>query len=188
MSCADDLCVLRGCHGDSVNHPQSVYQMNTGSILMGRPSLGSWIAYGLGTENDCLPAFVVLPDPGGGIKGGPPAWGHGYLPATYQGTPFRTGATPIVDLRPQPMVSAIEQQGTLDFLRALNRRHNVERHADSTLEARIESYEPGLPNAVGGARPSWNWTVKLPRLWLSMALVKKETSEVRPSLFTRCAA
>ncbi len=83
--CADELCVIRSCHGDSVNHPQSVYQMNTGSILMGRPSVGSWVSYGLGSENRNLPAFVVLPDPGGGIKGGPPAWGSGYLPATYQG-------------------------------------------------------------------------------------------------------
>ena len=62
---ADSLCVLRGCHGDSVNHPQSVYQMNTGSILMGKPSVGSWVAYGLGTENHDMPAFVVLPDPRG---------------------------------------------------------------------------------------------------------------------------
>ena len=67
--CADLLCVLRGCHGDSVNHPQSVYQMNTGSILMGRPSFGSWVSYGLGTENQNMPVFVVLPDPGGGAKG-----------------------------------------------------------------------------------------------------------------------
>ena len=64
---ADELCVIRSLHGDRVNHPQSVYQMNTGSILMGRPSLGSWVSYGLGTENDSLPAFVVLPDPGGGV-------------------------------------------------------------------------------------------------------------------------
>jgi hypothetical protein len=84
-ACADDLCLLRGCHGDSVNHPQSVYQLNTGSTLMGRPSLGSWVSYGLGTENQDLPAFVVLPDPAGAVKGGPPAWGSGYLPATYQG-------------------------------------------------------------------------------------------------------
>ena len=71
--CADDLAVLRSCWADSVNHPQAVYQMNTGSILMGKPSLGSWVGYGLGTENQDLPAFVVLPDPAGGIKGGPPA-------------------------------------------------------------------------------------------------------------------
>ena len=80
---ADDFCVLRSCHGDSVNHPQSVYQMNTGSILMGRPSLGSWVAYGLGSETRNMPAFVVMPDPKGGLKGGPPAWGSGYLPASY---------------------------------------------------------------------------------------------------------
>ena len=138
---ADELCVLRSCHGDSVNHPQSVYQMNTGSILMGRPSLGSWVTYGLGSENDSLPAFVVLLEPGGGIKGGPPAWGNGYLPATFQGTTFRTGATPIVDLRPQPAISAQEQRGTLDYLRTLNRRHSDERGVESALEARIASYE-----------------------------------------------
>ncbi len=138
---ADRLCVLRSCHGDSVNHPQSVYQMNTGSILMGRPSLGSWVSYGLGTENDSLPAFVVLPDPGGGIKGGPAAWGNGYLPATFQGTTFRPGATPVVDLRPQPSISRQQQLGTLDLLRQINRRHLDERGADSQLEARIEAYE-----------------------------------------------
>ena len=138
---ADELCVLRGCHGDSVNHPQSVYQMNTGSILMGRPSLGSWVSYGLGTENDSLPAFVVLPDPGGGVKGGPPAWGNGYLPATFQGTTFRPGATPIVDLAPQPAISPAQQRETLELVRSLNRRHLEERGSDSVLEARIEAYE-----------------------------------------------
>jgi hypothetical protein len=63
-----------------------VYQINSGSILMGKPCLGSWVSYGLGTENQDLPAFVVLPDPGGGIKGGPPAFGAGFLPASHQGT------------------------------------------------------------------------------------------------------
>jgi Protein of unknown function (DUF1501) len=138
---ADELCVLRSCHGDSVNHPQSIYQMNTGSILMGRPSLGSWVSYGLGTENDSLPAFVVLPDPGGGIKGGPVAWGNGYLPATFQGTTFRSGPAPVVDLRPQRQISPWQQQGTIDLLRELNRRHSAARGADGRLEARIEAYE-----------------------------------------------
>jgi hypothetical protein len=139
---ADELCVLRSCHGDSVNHPQSVYQMNTGSILMGRPSLGSWVSYGLGTENDSLPAFVVLPDPGTGIKGGPAAWGNGFLPATYQGTTFRPGSVPVVDLRPQASVSPLQQQGTIELLRDLNRRHlSVRDAAASQLEARIEAYE-----------------------------------------------
>jgi hypothetical protein len=138
---ADELCVLRSCHGDSVNHPQSVYQMNTGSILMGRPSLGSWVSYGLGTENDSLPAFVVLPDPGGGIKGGPVAWGNGYLPATYQGTTFRPGPAPLVDLRPQREITPGQQQGTIELLRELNRRHRELRGHDERLEARIEAYE-----------------------------------------------
>lgn len=138
---ADELCVLRGCHGDSVNHPQSVYQMNTGSILMGRPSLGSWVSYGLGTENDSLPAFVVLPDPGGGLKGGPSAWGNGYLPATFQGTTFRSGAAPVVDLAPQSPIGAGQQAGMLDYLRSMNHRHSVERGSANQLQARIEAYE-----------------------------------------------
>lgn len=138
---ADDLCVLRACHGDSVNHPQSVYQMNTGSILMGRPCLGSWVSYGLGTENDSLPAFVVLPDPGGGIKGGPSAWSAGYLPATFQGTTFRPGGTPVVDLRSQPAIDPAQQRGTMELLRRLNQRHNALRGTQSHLDARIEAYE-----------------------------------------------
>jgi hypothetical protein len=139
--CADDLCVIRSCHGDSVNHPQSVYQMNTGSILMGRPSLGSWISYGLGTENQNMPAFVVLPDPGGGAKGGPPAWGSGYLPATYQGTTMRSGAAPLLHLTPPEGVSADDQRAVLDWLRAENAEHRRLRAGDLELEARINSYE-----------------------------------------------
>ena len=96
--CADDLAVIRSCWADSVNHPQAVYEINTGSILMGKPSLGSWVSYGLGTENQDLPAFLVLPDPAGGIKGGPPAYGAGFLPASHQGTLIRPGDRPILDL------------------------------------------------------------------------------------------
>lgn len=157
---ADELCILRGCHGDSVNHPQSVYQMNTGSILMGRPSLGSWISYGLGSENDSLPAFVVLPDPGGGVKGGPPAWGNGYLPATYQGTTLRPGPAPIVDLLPQGKISPERQQGTFSFLRELNERHNQLRGGEDVLATRIASYElafrmqSAAPDAVDLAQES----------------------------------
>jgi hypothetical protein len=136
---ADDLCVLRGCHGDSVNHPQSVYQMNTGSILTGRPSVGSWLAYGLGSENANLPAFVVLPDPGGGVKGGPPAWGSGYLPATYQGITMRPGPNPILNL--VPPVSPERQRRTLDLLDRFNQRHLSQRDFDAELAARIDAYE-----------------------------------------------
>ncbi|MGZ0170822.1 MAG: DUF1501 domain-containing protein [Planctomycetales bacterium] len=138
---ADKLCVLRSCHGDSVNHPQSVYQMNTGSILMGKPSLGSWSAYGLGTENGNMPAFVVLPDPGNGVKGGPPAWGSGFLPATYQGTTMRAGKNPILHLQPQPEVTSDRQQKALSLIRKLNQQHIEQRDFDEDLLARVNSYE-----------------------------------------------
>ncbi len=139
--CADDICVVRSLHGDSVNHPQSVYQMNTGSVLMGNPSVGSWVAYGLGSENQDLPAFIVMPDPGGGSKGGPAAWGSGYLASTYQGVTVRSGATPIIDLKPQPGISPQQQRRNLDLIQSLNRRHILERDSDDQLSARIRSYE-----------------------------------------------
>jgi hypothetical protein len=122
-----------------VNHPQSVYQMNTGSILMGKPSLGSWVSYGLGSENQNMPAFVVMPDPGGGLKGGPPAWGSGYLPATYQGTPVRPGKNPILNLQPQ--ISSDDQRATLDLIRTLNAQHLSQRDFDDELSARVGAYE-----------------------------------------------
>jgi len=139
--CADDLCVIRSCHGDSVNHPQSVYQMNTGSILMGKPSMGSWVAYGLGTENADMPAFLVMPDPGGGLKGGPPAWGSGFLPAQYQGTTVRPGENPIVYLNRPEVMTADRQRRILDFARVQNERHLADRAGDDALLARIEAYE-----------------------------------------------
>jgi hypothetical protein len=140
-SCVDDLCILRGCHGDSVTHPESVYLMNTGSILMGRPSLGAWASYGLGTENRNMPAFVVLPDPGGWPKGGAPAWGNGFLPTTYQGTLIRGGASPVEHLANPPGVSDEQQRRTLDFVAAGNREHLSARGHDSELAARIAAYE-----------------------------------------------
>ena len=138
---ADDLCVIRSLHGDSVNHPQSVYQMNTGSILMGHPSFGSWLAYGLGSENADMPAFVVLPDPGGGLKGGPSAWGSGFLPATFQGTAMRPGKTPVLNLRPQQGVTPERQRATLDLIQRLNQQHLEERDFDDELSARMDAYE-----------------------------------------------
>jgi hypothetical protein len=137
----DDLCLLRGCYGDSVTHPESVYLMNTGSILMGRASLGSWAAYGLGTENQNLPAFVVLPDPGGWPKGGAPAWGNGYLPAAYQGTLLRGGSSPILHLGNPPNVSSAEQRNTIAFINDLNRAQLRPGDESSELAARIAAYE-----------------------------------------------
>jgi hypothetical protein len=139
--CVDDICLLRGCYGDSVTHPESVYLMNTGSILMGRPSLGAWVSYGLGTENRNMPAFVVLPDPGGWPKGGSPAWGGGYLPATYQGTVVKGGLSPVEHLANPPGISAAQQRKTLDFIAESNEEHLAARAADSELAARIAAYE-----------------------------------------------
>lgn len=138
---ADSLCVLRSLHGDSVNHPQSVYQMNTGSILMGRPSVGSWVAYGLGSENADLPAFVVLPDPAGGLKGGPPAWGNGFLPASYQGVTMRAGSRPILHLDSAAGFTSVGQRRMLDALQQLNHQHLEQRDYDDNLSARIAAYE-----------------------------------------------
>src|SRR4051794_10337201 len=141
-TCADDLAVIRSCWADSVNHPQAVYQMNTGSVLMGKPSLGSWTGYGLGTENQDLPAFVVLPDPAGGIKGGPPAYGAGFLPASHQGTVMRSNsASPILDLSPPEGMSGPAQRRTLDLIGKLNARHLSDRGEDTELAARIQAYE-----------------------------------------------
>jgi hypothetical protein len=140
-TCVDDLCLLRGCYGDSVTHPESVYLMNTGSILMGRPSLGAWLAYGLGTENQNLPAYVVLPDPAGWVKGGAPAWGNGFLPAAYQGTVLHGGPTPILNLRTPPGIDDAQQRRTLDLINRLNQEHLATRSADTELTARIAAYE-----------------------------------------------
>tara|TARA_R110002096_G_scaffold147671_16_gene307691 strand:+ start:25366 stop:26775 length:1410 start_codon:yes stop_codon:yes gene_type:complete len=138
---ADELCVIKSCHGDSVNHPQAVYQTNTGSMLMGKPSLGSWLSYGLGSENENMPAFVVMPDPGAGPKGGPPAWGNGFLPATHQGVTMRPGNAPILNLNPPKNVSEDRQDATLSLIQQLNLAHLEERHFDDALVARVRAYE-----------------------------------------------
>jgi len=139
--CVDDLCVLRGCRGVSVTHPESVYLMNTGSILMGRPSMGSWVTYGLGSESQNMPAFVVMPDPSGWVKGGAPAWGNGYLPATYQGTLLRGGQSPILHLKTPDGVSPEQQRATVDFINQLNRAALPPGEENSDLGARIAAYE-----------------------------------------------
>lgn len=140
-SVVDDLAVLRGCYGDSVTHPESVYLMNTGSIRMGRPSMGAWVSYGLGTENQNMPAFVCMPDPGGYVKGGAPAWGSGFLPAAYQGTVVRGGRSPVLNLNPPEGVTPERQRNTLDLIGQLNAAHLHERNSDSALAARIAAYE-----------------------------------------------
>lgn len=138
---ADELCLFRGCYGDSVTHPESVYLMNTGTILMGKPSLGAWAAYGLGTENQNMPAFVVMPDPAGWVKGGAPAWGNGFLPAAYQGTLLRGGQSPILNLATPEGISSEQQRATVHLINKLNRQNLPPGEENSELAARISSYE-----------------------------------------------
>jgi hypothetical protein len=137
----DDLCILRSCWADGLNHVGSVCQMNTGSILAGRPSLGAWVTYGLGSENDDLPSFVVLLDNDREPPGGGRVWGTGFMPATFQGTRFRNGPQPILHLTPPKEISDLQQRRKLDYLAKLNRRHAAERATNSELEARINAYE-----------------------------------------------
>jgi hypothetical protein len=136
---ADKLAVLRGVHHEVFNHTPGIFLMNTGESRMGRPSLGSWLTYGLGCETDNLPAYVVMND--GPLKPGPGVWGNGFLPAVYQGTNLKPGSTPIDNLRPQPELKGIDQRSTLDLTQWLNERHRNSRPGDSDLEARIASYE-----------------------------------------------
>lgn len=115
--------------------------MNTGFTLAGRPSMGAWATYGLGTENDSLPAFVVMWDYRGGPIGGAQNWTSGFLPAAFQGTSFRSQGDPIIDLNPPPGVAPDQQRARLDLLARLNERHLDANPDEEALAARISSYE-----------------------------------------------
>jgi hypothetical protein len=136
---ADDLAVIRSCHGDAFDHAPAIYLRTSGSQFPGRPSLGAWSVYGLGSENQNLPAFVVMSD--GAMKSGAGAYGSGYLPAVYQGTVFRSGQNPVLHLNSPNGVSPASQRETLDLISRMNRRHFAEREEDTALDARIASYE-----------------------------------------------
>ncbi len=136
---ADDLTVIRSCFHEGFTHSQAQFLINSGWPRIGRPSLGSWILYGLGTENRNLPGFVVLLE--GGVRSGPAVYGQGFLPAAYQGTSFRPGRNPILNLsRPAGMQQG-EQRDMLDTLRKMNEQHLSARDQDAELAARIASYE-----------------------------------------------
>jgi hypothetical protein len=136
----DDIAVLRSCWANGLNHVGSVCQMNTGDILAGRPSMGAWLTYGLGSANRNLPTFVILLDDREPV-GGPKNWSSGFLPAVYQGTQFRQGDTPILHLSSPKGVSTERQRSKLDFLKELNQRWAADKQEDTELEARIQSYE-----------------------------------------------
>jgi hypothetical protein len=136
----DDVCFYRGLRAESVNHPTALYHLNTGNQFGGDPAVGAWVSYGLGTENQNLPAFVVLPDlayPQGGAAN----WGNGFLPAHYQGTPLRPEGAPVLDMKPPAGVSGERQRANLDLLTSLNRMHQARNPHHDELAARIESYE-----------------------------------------------
>lgn len=136
----DDIAVVRSCWADGLNHVGSVCQMNTGDILAGRPSLGAWTSYGLGTSNENLPAFVVMTDLAEPL-GGPKNWSSGFLPASFQGTAFRSGNMPIFDLANPKTIGERQQRSKLDFLAKLNRQYAADKPEDTELAARVNSYE-----------------------------------------------
>ncbi len=138
---ADKLCVLNSCHTDSHAHGSALVAMNTGKTLIGRPSLGSWCVYGLGTENESLPGYVVMLDKRGGPISGQPNWSSGFMPATYAGTLFRPVGDPILDLKGPNHITQAAQREQLDLLAQFNQRHLAARPGGSELAARINSYE-----------------------------------------------
>jgi hypothetical protein len=139
-SVTDDICFYRGLKAESVNHPTALYHLNTGNQFGGDPAVGAWAAYGLGTENQNLPAFIVLPDVAF-PQGGAANWSNGFLPAHYQGTPLRPEGSPILDMLPPPGVAPDRQRANLAFLQELNRQHQDRHPEHAELAARIESYE-----------------------------------------------
>jgi len=136
---ADDLAVIRSCYGEVFDHSPAMYLALSGAQFPGRPSLGSWVTYGLGSENQDLPAFVVMTD--GSMKSGPPVYGSGFLPGAYQGTLLRKKGDPVLYLRNPPGITQDTQKRTLNLLETMNRRHLKSREADTTLDARLLSYE-----------------------------------------------
>ncbi len=138
---ADELCIIRSCMQDGINHSAGVCQMNTGHVIGGRPSLGAWVSYGLGTENQDMPGFVVLTDSNKQVVNGPRNWGSGFMPAKYQGVALKPGEEPIQNLNTPQEVGVRRQRSKLDFLNRLNEQHTSLRPGQTELEARIKSYE-----------------------------------------------
>jgi len=138
-TCVDDIAFLRSCWCTSTVHAPAMYELHSGRIQMGFPSLGSWVTYGLGSASENLPAYCVMTQPEGTPEGGAPCWGAGFLPAVYQGTLFRRGASPILNLKPPATVDAVQQRRTVDLIKRMN---EVDLDpGDTELAARISTYE-----------------------------------------------
>ena len=138
---ADEICLVRSMNTESVDHESALRLIHSGKFLAGMPAWGSWLIYALGAENENLPAYVVLGDPGGLPVDGERNWSSGFLPAVYQGTPFRSGASPVFNLQPPSGIGPASRRNQLDLLGELNRRH-LSRHPESTeLAARLANFE-----------------------------------------------
>jgi len=140
-SMADDMCLVRSMFGEHNNHTEGLVLLNTGKIFPGRPALGSWVSYALGSENQNLPAYIVLRDPEGYNTSGSLLWQNGWLPALYRGTEVSTTGTPVLNLQPEKPPPAEVERENLAFLSKLNERHRQDYRLDSDLEARIRNYE-----------------------------------------------
>jgi len=140
-ACIDDLAFVHGIKVDSNNHSPATMHVNTGSVFQGNPSVGAWVTYGLGSENQNLPGYIVLHDYRGGPVNGSAVWQGGYLPATYQGTSLRPTGDPILHLTSPPGMTRERLRRELDLLRRINEKHAAARAAANDLEARIAAYE-----------------------------------------------
>ncbi|MEO7318129.1 MAG: DUF1501 domain-containing protein, partial [Chthoniobacteraceae bacterium] len=153
--CADELCFIHSMFAKSNNHTPATFQMNSGFTLNGFPCMGAWLSYGLGTENENLPAFVVLPDPRGLPAGGSINWTSGFLPANHQGVSFRTNSRePIADLNTPASIAAPAREADMRMLAAMNREFAEAHPGDGAFAARLRSYElaarmqSSIPEAV----------------------------------------
>jgi len=135
----DDLAVIRSCHADMVVHSAAQYQLMTGRILPGFPSMGSWVLYGLGAETDSLPAYVVIPDPKGALEAGQPMYTNGFLPAVYQPTMLRSGAKPVLNLDLPREISLDQRRKTVQLIKGLNEANL--HPGDTEFEARVNAYD-----------------------------------------------
>lgn len=140
-SVVDDALVIRSMHTGVNNHGQSIHAMNNGRPMPGRPALGSWLAYGLGTESESLPAYVAMTDPGGLPVEGVLNWSNGWLPSLYQGTVIRPVEPRILNLQPPSLMKGKVQANYLKLLSDLNRQHFEKRPGELELQARIANYE-----------------------------------------------
>lgn len=136
----DKLALIKSCFSDSNDHVPAIYQINSGLARVGFPTAGAWITYGLGSENQNLPGYVVLGNTKG-AKGGPHNWGAGFLPSTYQGTLFRSQGAPILNLNRQPDISQRDQRAQLDLMTRLNDEHLKRHDSDVEFSNRMQSFE-----------------------------------------------